>query len=102
MDVLTTAKGQAGLPRYFAMAFETAGKPGEGRLDFVLPDGRRFRVEGKAPGIAAEVRVVNPDLFARLVREGDLGGEGKLRVRMVLTADGTDLRHQVDGEIDLG
>jgi len=73
MDVFTTVKGQAGLPRYFARAFETAGRLGEGRLDFVLPDGRRFRVEGKAPGIAAEVRVVNPDLFARLVREGDLG-----------------------------
>jgi cyclopropane-fatty-acyl-phospholipid synthase len=73
MDVLTTVKGQAGLPRYFATAFETAGRLGEGRLDFVMPDGRRFRIEGKAPGIAAEIRVMNPDLFARLVREGDLG-----------------------------
>ncbi len=73
MDVLTTVAGQTGLPRYFAAAFEVARRLGEGRLDFVLPDGRRFRIEGKAPGIAAEVRVVNPDLFARLVREGDLG-----------------------------
>ena len=39
----------------------------------MLPDGRRFRVEGKEPGIAAEIRIENPDLFARLVREGDLG-----------------------------
>ena len=73
MDVLTTVKGQADLPRYFATAFETAGRLGEGRLDFVLPDGRRFRIEGKAPGIAAEIRIENADLFARLVREGDLG-----------------------------
>lgn len=73
MDVLTTTKGQTDLPRYFATALETASRLGEGRLDFVLPDGRRFRVDGKAPGIAAELRVVNPDLFARLVREGDLG-----------------------------
>jgi cyclopropane-fatty-acyl-phospholipid synthase len=73
MDVLTTVKGQTGLPRYFAAAFETAGRLGEGRMDFVLPDGRRFRIEGKAPGIAAEIRILNPDLFARLVREGDLG-----------------------------
>ena len=73
MDVLTTVKGQGGLPRYFASVFETAGRLGEGRLDFVLPDGRRFRVDGKVPGIAAEIEVVNPDLFARLVREGDLG-----------------------------
>ena len=73
MDVLTTVKGQAGLPRWFATVFETAGRLGEGRLDFVMPDGRRFRAEGKGPGIAAEITVQNPELFARLVREGDLG-----------------------------
>jgi cyclopropane-fatty-acyl-phospholipid synthase len=71
--VLTRTRGEPGLPRYFATAFEVASRLGEGRLDFFLPDGRRFRAEGKAPGIAAEIRVVNPDLFARLVREGDLG-----------------------------
>jgi cyclopropane-fatty-acyl-phospholipid synthase len=73
MEVLTTVRGQSGLPRYFATAFETAGRLGEGRLDFVLPDGRRFRVEGKAPGQAVELLVHNRDLFARLVRDGDLG-----------------------------
>lgn len=73
MDVLTTVKGQADLPRYFATAFETARRLAEGRLDFVLPDGRKFRIDGAAPGLAAEIRVQNPDLFARLVREGDLG-----------------------------
>jgi cyclopropane-fatty-acyl-phospholipid synthase len=52
---------------------EVLTRLGEGRLDFVLPDGRRFRIEGKAPGIVAEIRVVNPELFVRLVREGDLG-----------------------------
>ena len=49
-----------------------------------------------------EVGITSQREIERVVREGDLGGEGKLRVRMVLTADGTDLRHQVDGEIDLG
>ena len=73
MDVLTTVKGQAGLPRWFATVFEIAGRLGEGRLDFVMPDGRRFRAEGKAPGVAAEIEVRHDDLFARLVREGDLG-----------------------------
>jgi cyclopropane-fatty-acyl-phospholipid synthase len=71
--VLTGVQGERDLPRYFATAFEVARGLGEGRLDFVLPDGRRFRVEGREPGIAAEIRVVNPDLFSRLVREGDLG-----------------------------
>jgi cyclopropane-fatty-acyl-phospholipid synthase len=77
MDAVTpvhlTAKGEANLPRYFATAFEAARRLGEGRLDFVLPDGRRFRVEAKTPGRAAEIWVQHPDLFARLVREGDLG-----------------------------
>ena len=73
MGIFTEVKGQTGLPRYFATAFDVARRLGEGRLDFVLPDGRRFRIDGKAPGIVAEVRVINPDLFARLVREGDLG-----------------------------
>jgi cyclopropane-fatty-acyl-phospholipid synthase len=70
---LTGVQGANDLPRYFATAFSVAGRLGAGRLDFLLPDGRRFRVEGKAPGIAAEIRIHNPDLFARLVREGDLG-----------------------------
>jgi hypothetical protein len=49
-----------------------------------------------------EVGITSQREIERVVREGDLGGGGKLRVRMLLTADGTDLRHQVDGEIDLG
>ena len=38
----------------------------------------------------------------RTVRERHLEGKGQPKVRMVLTAQGTDLRHEVDGEIDLG
>jgi uncharacterized protein DUF6494 len=38
----------------------------------------------------------------RIVREDHLEGKGRLKVKMVLTAQGTDLRHEVDGEIDLG
>lgn len=73
MTVLTTTKGQTGLPRYFAPVFEIAKGLNRGRLDFVLPDGRRFRAEGKTPGPAAEVIAHSPDVFARLIREGDLG-----------------------------
>jgi cyclopropane-fatty-acyl-phospholipid synthase len=39
----------------------------------VLPDGRVFRAEGPAPGPVAEIAIHHPDLFARLIREGDLG-----------------------------
>ena len=61
------------LPRYFPQVFAMAQEMNNGRIDFVLPDGRRFRAEGKNPGPVAEVHIHNPDLFARLIREGDLG-----------------------------
>ena len=73
MEYLTTTKGQTGLPRYFASAFEVAKKRNRGRLDFVLPDGRRFRIQGENPGPVAEFDVHDVDIFARLIREGDLG-----------------------------
>lgn len=73
MEFLTTTKGQKALPRYFAQAFAIGARLGEGRLDILLPDGRRFRIEGKRPGLVAELHVHNPDLFARMIREGDLG-----------------------------
>lgn len=73
MTHLTTTKGQAGLPRYFAAVFEIAQRISRGRLDFVLPDGRRFRAEGSQPGPVAEIVAHDPDVFARLIREGDLG-----------------------------
>lgn len=71
--ILTTTDGQTGLPRYFSRVFGMAQKLRHGRLDFVLPDGRVFRTEGKSPGPVAELHVHNGDLFARTIREGDLG-----------------------------
>lgn len=35
------------------------------------------------------------------MREEKLAGKGKLKVKMVLTGEGTSLRHVVEGEIDL-
>ena len=49
-----------------------------------------------------EVGVTSQQEIERVVRERHLEGKGRLKVRMVLTAEGTDLRHEVDGEIDLG
>ncbi|EEB84164.1 SAM-dependent methyltransferase [Roseobacter sp. GAI101] len=71
--ILTTTEGQKGLPRYFARVFATAQAMENGRVDFVLPDGRRFRATGKNPLPVAELHIHNDDLFARLIREGDLG-----------------------------
>ncbi|MDA3857155.1 MAG: cyclopropane-fatty-acyl-phospholipid synthase, partial [Roseovarius sp.] len=71
--ILTDTTGQKDLPRYFAQVFEVTRKINAGRLDYVLSDGRVFRAEGPNPGPVAEVVVRNPDCFARLIREGDLG-----------------------------
>lgn len=71
--ILTGTDGQTGLPRYFGQVFGMANKLQNGRIDFVLPDGRRFRAEGLNPGPVAELDIHNDDLFARLIREGDLG-----------------------------
>lgn len=49
-----------------------------------------------------EVGISSQQEIERVVREHDLAGKGKLKVRMVLTAEGTDLNHVVDGKIDLG
>ncbi|MBV7409676.1 cyclopropane-fatty-acyl-phospholipid synthase family protein [Maritimibacter sp. DP1N21-5] len=68
-----TTKGQKDLPRYFPQVYALASRIGQGRLDFVLSDGRVFRAEGDKPGFVAEVHVHSDDVFARLVREGDLG-----------------------------
>ena len=71
--ILTTTDGQTGLPRYFARVFAQVKDLRKGRVDIVLPDGRRFRAEGPEPGYVAEVHIHNPDVFARTVREGDMG-----------------------------
>ena len=71
--ILTQTDGQPDLPRYFPQVMQMLQTMRNGRLDIVLPDGRRFRAEGPGPGPVAELDVHNPDLFARLIREGDLG-----------------------------
>lgn len=49
-----------------------------------------------------EVGVSSQQAIERVVREEGLGGKGKLKMKMVLTAEGSPLDHVVDGEIDLG
>lgn len=71
--ILTTTEGQGNLPRYFAKVMGLLKNLRRGRLDIRLPDGRVFRSEGASPGPVAELHVHNSDLFARLIREGDLG-----------------------------
>jgi hypothetical protein len=49
-----------------------------------------------------EVGVTSQQAIERVVRDEGLAGKGKLRVKMVLTAKGTGLKHEVEGEIELG
>ena len=71
--ILTSTDDQTDLPRYFPQVFQQLQQTNYGRLDMVLSDGRVFRAEGRNPGHVAEVHIHNPDCFARLIREGDLG-----------------------------
>jgi hypothetical protein len=48
-----------------------------------------------------QVGVTSQRAIEEAVEKGGLKGKGKLTVRTVLTAEGTDLHHVVEGEIDL-
>lgn len=47
-----------------------------------------------------EVGVTSQRKIEETVREGQISSK-KLKVRMTLTAEGTDLSHVVDGEVEL-
>ena len=49
-----------------------------------------------------QVGVTSQRELERIVNEQNLQGTGSLAVRVVLTAEGTDLNHVVEGKIDLG
>lgn len=71
--ILTDTKGQTELPRYLGSVLSMMEGMRAGRLDIRLEDGRVFRCEGKLPGPVAEIVIHHPDVFSRLIREGDLG-----------------------------
>jgi hypothetical protein len=49
-----------------------------------------------------EVGVTSQQAIEAFVRDSGVEGQGKLKMKMVLTADGTEFSHVVEGEIDLG
>lgn len=73
METLESVAGQKNLPRYFASAFGGLCDIKAGRLDIQIPDGRVFRISGTEPGPAAVMEVRHPNLFSRVVRDGELG-----------------------------
>jgi len=62
-------------------------------------DEQRFNMSKRR--FLKEVGVTSQQAIERVVRE-EGHGKGKLKVKMVLTAEGTPLDHVVEGEIDLG
>jgi len=48
-----------------------------------------------------EVGVTSQQAIEQVVRAENMAGKGKLKVKMILTGEGTDLKHVVEGEIDL-
>ncbi len=73
MEILTSARGQKNLPRYFRAVLSTLERLENGRLDIHLPDGRIFRRQAATPGPAARLDVHNSDCFTRLIRDGSIG-----------------------------
>ena len=71
--IVTNLDGQKNLPRYFSQVFTIAKKGENGRIDFILNDGRIFRAEGPNEGPTCEAQVHDHGVFARLLREGQLG-----------------------------
>lgn len=47
------------------------------------------------------VGVTSQQEIERIVRDADLSGRPSLKVKMVLTAEGTELHHVIEGEIKL-
>jgi 16S rRNA U516 pseudouridylate synthase RsuA-like enzyme len=49
-----------------------------------------------------QVGVTSQQQIEKLVREGGADGASALKVKVVLSAPGTDLHHVVEGEIEIG
>ncbi len=73
MTYLTTTSGQTGLPRWFGQGFAILSNIRAGTIDTHLPDGRIFRAEGAEQGPYGRIEVKDGAMFARVVRDGELG-----------------------------
>lgn len=60
-------------PRYFQQCLNVLKKTNIGEIEIVLPSGDRHLI-GKVSGISkAIIQIQNPELFSRIIREGNLG-----------------------------
>ena len=49
-----------------------------------------------------QVGVTSQQQIEKIVRDGGAGNATSFKVKMVLSAEGTDLNHMVEGEIEVG
>jgi cyclopropane-fatty-acyl-phospholipid synthase len=73
MTIFTSTQNQENLPRYFSLVFSALKSLQRGVLDLELTDGRVFRMKGPDAGKYARVIALDDDVWARLIREGDMG-----------------------------
>ena len=73
INICTSLKDQTNLPSYFRNIFKILLSLKIGSVEVKLPDERIFRVSGKIDGLNARIDIIDPDCFARLVRDGDIG-----------------------------
>ncbi len=107
-EVLDSVSGQPDLPRWFAACFKALGGIKHGCLLIHLPDGRVFRAKGQIEGQTGVIKVDNPGMFGRLLRDGDIGfAEGYMdgwwdtpdlqQLLDVLMLNNTEVTHQLLG-----
>ena len=73
MTILSSTEGQRNLPTYFPVIWGLISSIKVGVIEIALPDGRVFRSEAPEAGPYGRIDVVNPSMFRRMVRDGEMG-----------------------------
>ena len=68
-----TARLWCGLPMRLKVLRSILDRIEHGAIDFELPDGKRIRAGGTAPGPCGTIVILNPAFFQRLIAEGNIG-----------------------------
>lgn len=73
MTVFTSTHGHKNLPRYFSLVFRSLQALQRGVLELQISDGRIFKIDGPDAGNYARIMSHDDKVWARLIREGDMG-----------------------------
>ncbi|MEO1331420.1 MAG: cyclopropane-fatty-acyl-phospholipid synthase family protein, partial [Pseudomonadota bacterium] len=71
--IFTSLDGQRDLPPWFAAVYKIVDRLEIGAMEFELPDGRTFRIEGPQAGPEGRIKVHDERLFGRMIRHGIMG-----------------------------